>query len=39
MENFEGRVAVLTGAASGTGLAAAERFLAGGMKVVMADVE
>jgi NAD(P)-dependent dehydrogenase (short-subunit alcohol dehydrogenase family) len=36
---FEGRVAVVTGAASGIGLALAQRFAAEGMKVVMADVE
>jgi NAD(P)-dependent dehydrogenase (short-subunit alcohol dehydrogenase family) len=35
----EGRVAVVTGAASGIGLAAARRFAAHGMKVVMADLE
>jgi NAD(P)-dependent dehydrogenase (short-subunit alcohol dehydrogenase family) len=39
MQDFEGRVAVVTGAASGIGLGATERFLAEGMKVVMADVE
>jgi NAD(P)-dependent dehydrogenase (short-subunit alcohol dehydrogenase family) len=32
-----GRVAVITGAASGIGLAAAKRFAAMGMKIVMAD--
>ena len=34
-----GRVAVVTGAASGIGLALSERFAAEGMRVVMADVE
>jgi NAD(P)-dependent dehydrogenase (short-subunit alcohol dehydrogenase family) len=34
-----GRTAVVTGAASGIGLALAERFVAEGMSVVMADVE
>jgi NADP-dependent 3-hydroxy acid dehydrogenase YdfG len=33
-----GRVAVVTGAASGIGLGLAERFAAEGMRVVMADV-
>ncbi|OLP62404.1 short-chain dehydrogenase [Xaviernesmea oryzae] len=35
----EGRVAVITGAASGIGLAAACRFAEAGMKVVLADLE
>jgi NAD(P)-dependent dehydrogenase (short-subunit alcohol dehydrogenase family) len=39
MQKLEGRVAVVTGAASGIGLALAERFAVEGMKVVMADVE
>ncbi|MYW66621.1 SDR family NAD(P)-dependent oxidoreductase [Streptomyces sp. SID8379] len=34
-----GQVAVVTGAASGIGLAMARRFAAGGLKVVLADVE
>ena len=34
-----GRVAVVTGAASGIGLGLAKRFLAEGMRVVLADVE
>jgi NAD(P)-dependent dehydrogenase (short-subunit alcohol dehydrogenase family) len=36
---FKDRVAVVTGAASGIGLALAERFAAEGMKIVMADIE
>src|SRR5882724_2579061 len=39
MEKLQGRVAVVTGAASGIGLALSERFAAEGMKIVMADVE
>ena len=39
MEDFRGRIAVVTGAASGIGLGAVERFLAEGMRVVMADIE
>ena len=39
MKTLRGRVAVVTGAASGIGLAMVERFAAEGMKVVMADVE
>ncbi len=39
MKRLDGRVAVVTGAASGIGLALCERFAAEGMKVVMADIE
>lgn len=39
MEQFEGRVAVVTGAASGIGRALAQRFADEGMKVVLADIE
>jgi NAD(P)-dependent dehydrogenase (short-subunit alcohol dehydrogenase family) len=39
MKNFEGRVAVVTGGASGVGKALAKAFLGEGMKVVLADVE
>ncbi len=37
--DLDGRTAVVTGAASGIGLALTERFLAEGMSVVMADIE
>ena len=39
MKEFNGRVAVVTGAASGIGRALAGTFAAEGMKVVLADVE
>lgn len=39
MREFDGRVAVITGAASGLGFAFAERFARAGMKVVLADIE
>jgi NAD(P)-dependent dehydrogenase (short-subunit alcohol dehydrogenase family) len=39
MQDFEGKVAVVTGAASGMGRAMAERFAQEGMKVVLADWE
>jgi NAD(P)-dependent dehydrogenase (short-subunit alcohol dehydrogenase family) len=39
MQEFRGRTAVITGAASGIGFALAERAAAEGMNVVLADVE
>jgi NAD(P)-dependent dehydrogenase (short-subunit alcohol dehydrogenase family) len=39
VKEFKGRVAVVTGGASGIGRAMADRFAAEGMKVVLADVE
>jgi NAD(P)-dependent dehydrogenase (short-subunit alcohol dehydrogenase family) len=39
MRTLQGRVAVITGAASGIGLAMARRFARAGMKLVLADIE
>ena len=39
LTEFEGRVAVVTGAASGIGKALCERFAREGMRLVLADVE
>ena len=39
MEQLEGRTAIVTGAASGIGLAIVEAFVAEGMRVVMADID
>ena len=39
MDEFEGKVAVVTGGASGIGAAMAAAFAARGMKLVLADIE
>jgi NAD(P)-dependent dehydrogenase (short-subunit alcohol dehydrogenase family) len=39
MEHLEGKVAVVTGGASGIGLAIVESFVAEGMRVVMTDID
>jgi len=39
MKTFEGRVAVVTGGASGLGLAMAQRFADAGMNIVIGDIE
>lgn len=39
MQQLEGKVAVVTGAASGIGRALARRFVAEGMRVAVADVD
>ena len=39
MKDFQGKVAVITGGASGLGRAMAERFASAGMRIVLADVE
>ena len=39
MQEFQGKVAVITGGASGIGLAIAEKCIREGMKVVLADVD
>ena len=39
MDQLEGRTAVVTGAASGIGLAVVEAFVGEGMRVVMADID
>jgi NAD(P)-dependent dehydrogenase (short-subunit alcohol dehydrogenase family) len=39
MKRFEGKTAVITGGASGLGLAMARRFAREGMRLVLADVQ
>ena len=39
MKQLDGKIAVITGAASGIGLALTKTFLSEGMKVVMADID
>jgi NAD(P)-dependent dehydrogenase (short-subunit alcohol dehydrogenase family) len=39
MQSFEGKVAVVTGGASGLGLAMANRFAEAGMNIVLGDIE
>ncbi len=39
MKDFSGKVAVITGGASGIGLSMAKRFAAEGMRLVLADIE
>ena len=39
MDNFHGKVGVVTGAASGIGRSMAERLCSEGMSVVLADIE
>ena len=39
MQDFNGKVAVITGAASGIGRGLAEQCAAEGMRIVLADIE
>ena len=39
MKNFKDKVAVITGAGSGIGLALAQRLAKEGMKLVLADID